>query len=178
MKDLEQNIVDAVRAYGLKQMLQDEEATIRANRSHAVRYRRLGWSTAAVVSIAALAFVLLALPTVNRMRSYADAYALSIREVGCSRGEPSLQGNELLLMQAAEAMAQGEWKQAANNAKEVMNALDDSIANEDEQELYEQAEWYYTLTLMHNGRYIKAHRLLRQIEKRQGIYASQAASLK
>jgi hypothetical protein len=175
MKDLEQNIVDAVRAYGLKMMLQDEEAAIRAQRIRNTRIRRLGWSSAAIVSIAALALVLLALPAIHHMQSYADAYAQSIREVGCSRGEPRLEGNELMLMQAAEAMAEGDWGSAEMYSEAVMTALEGSITSEDEQELYEQAEWYYALTLMHNGQYLKAQRLLRRIEQRQGIYAPQAA---
>lgn len=175
MKDLEQNIVDAVRAYGLKEMLRDEEAQIRANRIRTNRIRRLGWSSAAIMSIAALALLLIALPAMNRMRHYADNYAMAMQEVGCSRGEPNLEGNELLLMQAAEAMAEGDWNTAELFSETVMMALEGQINSEDEQELYEQAEWYYTITLMHSGQYLKAQRLLRRIEQRQGIYATQAA---
>ncbi len=178
MKDLEQNIVDAVRAYGLKEMLRDEEAAIRASRIRKLRFKHLGWSSAAIMGIAALALLLIALPTMNCMRHYADSYAKAIQEVGCSRGEPNLEGNELLLMQAAEAMAEGDWNTAERYSETVMMALEGQIATEDEQELYEQAEWYYTITLMHNGQYLKAHRILRRIEQRQGIYATQAAQVR
>lgn len=171
MMDLEQNIEEAVRACGLKEMLRDEEAHIRAQRTTKRRIRLIGWSSASLVSIAALALLLLALPTIHRMQSYADAYAMSIKEVGSSRGEARLEGNELMLQMAAEAMANGEWNTAAEYAEQVMMALDGQIASEDEQELYEQAEWYYALTLMHNGQYIKAQRLLKSIEQRNGVYA-------
>jgi len=178
MKDLEQNIAEIVRACALKEMLRDEEAQIRAQRTSARRIRRIGWSAASITAIAALALLLLALPTVRHMQAYADAYAMSIKEVGSSRGEARLEGNERMLQMAAEAMADGQWSEAAEYAEQVMTALDGQITTEDEQDMYEQAEWYYTLTLMHNGQYLKAQRQLRRIEQRNGIYAPMSEKIR
>ena len=58
MKDLEQNIAEIVRACALKEMLRDEEAQIRAQRTSARRIRRIGWSAASITAIAALALLL------------------------------------------------------------------------------------------------------------------------
>lgn len=171
--ELQQEIENAIRERGLREMLQKEEKRIR----HRKKVTKVTiWSLGSGSMISAIAAVILFFvvitPLAHQMQDYSLQYVAQV-EVGNLRGDNELAdklSNALLLMQ------NNEWEKASALVNEV---LEQTSGSQEEQmrDMYDNAEWLNAICLMHNGKVFKAKRLLRKIANSENHYSVQAAEL-
>ena len=171
--ELQQEIENAIRERGLREMLQKEEKRIR----HRQKITKVTiWSLGSGSVISAIAAVILFLivisPLAHQMQDYSSQYVAQV-EVGNLRGDNEIANklsNALLLMQNKE------WEKASAIVNEV---LEQTSGSQEEQmlDMYNNAEWLNAICLMHNGKVFKAKRLLRKIANSESYYSTQAAEL-
>ena len=171
--ELQQEIENAIRERGLREMLQKEEARIR----HRQKVTKVTiWSLGSGSMISAIAAVMLFFvvitPLAHQMQNYSSQYIAQV-EVGSLRGDNEIAdklSNALLLMHS------DDWEKASALVNEV---LEQTSGSQEEQirEMYDSAEWLKAICLMHNGKVFKAKRLLRKIANSESHYSEQAADL-
>lgn len=170
--DLQKDIENFIRERGLREMLVREESLLQRKQ----RGKRIAiWSLGGIVTTAVAALVILLLvvaPVARMMQEYSTAYVARI-EMGNLRG-----GNESAdrLDDALVLMQNGKWGDALVIVDNVLRLTADA---KDEQtcEMYENAEWLKAVCLMHDGKIIKAKRLLRKIADGESYYKQQASEL-
>ena len=170
---LQQEIENAIRERGLREMLQKEEARIR----HRLKVKKVTvWSLCGGSVITAIAAVLLLLlvvtPTVHIMQDYSTQYISQI-EVSSIRGG-NVQADAL--NEAILLMKQDEWAQASVIIDNIFNQTEDS---EEEQviEMHNEAEWLKAIYLMHEGEEDAATTLLKKIANSNSYYSAKAAEV-
>lgn len=171
--ELQQDIENAIRERGLRDMLLRKERHIRNE-------KRMGriviWSLSGGGLLTAVAatiiWLFVVVPVAQMMQDYSTGYVAQI-EMGNLRGENTyadMLGEALLLMQ------DDKWSDALAI---VDNVLRQTANEQDEQtcEMYENAEWLRTICLMHDGKVIRAKHLLRKIADSESYYKEQASEL-
>ncbi len=176
---MQKEIIRAIRERGLREQLQEQEKQMRANRAKKQRIIRLsGWSvgTFSMVAVLCIAFVLvpLAQTMVRLSTEYAQSITLSPARGGTS-DSPQTQ-----LEQVYSLVAQEHWSEASTLSQSLMETTataQNDLTPEECQEIYEQAQWLYTMCEMHQKHIFRAKRLLRQIAADGGRYANQAQAM-
>ncbi len=171
---LQIEIEDSIRERGLREMLQKEEFQIR--RKQRVKHITL-WSLGSgslVTAIAAVLLVLLVVAPVARvMQDYSTNYVAQV-EVSTMRG--SSNDYAAMLNNALVMMQNDEWHEANAIVDNVLRATANS-QEEQVREIYDNAEWLKAICLMHNGKVLKAKRLLRKIANGESHYKDIASEL-
>ena len=171
--ELQKEIILAIRRRSLKEILQGEEESIQKEKEdHHQRIKRikiwsLGGSTLmAMAAVLLLLFVLA--PVAQQMQDYSNQYISSI-EVNVTRGDvdqvQSLD-DAILLMQ------NDHWREAEQIIDGIYRKTE--LDKENQQETYYKAEWFKAICLMHEGKALRAKRLLRRIVNSDSTYSNQA----
>lgn len=171
--ELQQEIENAIRERGLREMLRKEEKRIR-HRQKITKVTIWSLGSGSVISViaAVILFLIVISPLAHQMQDYSSQYVAQV-EVGNLRGDNEIANklsNALLLMQNKE------WEKASAIVNEV---LEQTSGSQEEQmlDMYNNAEWLNAICLMHNGKVFKAKRLLRKIANSESHYSTQAAEL-
>lgn len=170
--ELEQDIELAIRERGLRQMLIREETRIRqAGQRRKVRIWALGGGGMLAVA-AVLMLVFTIVPVARQMQQYSMQYVANI-ETGAYRG-----GDELISMlsDAMDKMKLNQWREAEAIADDLLAQTADS-EDEYECDIRQSAEWIKALCLMHDGKVLRARRLLRHIAASDSYYSELAQEL-
>ena len=172
--NLDEEIILAIKARGLKEMLQREEQNIRARRR---RVRIALWSVGSsggFAIAAAIALLLVISPMANQMKQFSNDYVSGI-DISDFRGG-SLDGNQVLLLQSIRLMASDQWTDAKTNIDLVREQVDRS-SQEDQFDIIAQSDWLDALYWMHEGKVFKAKRLLKKISQSESPYSERAKEL-
>lgn len=170
--ELQKEIENAIRERGLREMLRKENERI--NRKKRVK-RITMWSLSGVFATAVAAVVLVLLivaPIARTMNDYSTHYVANL-SVGALRGDSEYADR---LNAALQSMQNGEWDEASVVLDELMEQtaggqIPSMI------DVYDSAEWFKALCLMHDGKVLKAKRLLHKIADSKSYYNVQAAEL-
>lgn len=170
--ELQKEIENAIRERGLREMLRKENERI--NRKKRVK-RITMWSLSGVFTTAVAAVVLVLLivaPIARTMNDYSTHYVANL-SIGALRGDSEYADR---LNAALQSMQNGEWDEASVVLDELMEQtaggqIPSMI------DVYDSAEWFKTLCLMHDGKVLKAKRLLHKIADSKSYYNVQAAEL-
>lgn len=170
--ELQKEIENAIRERGLREMLRKENERI--NRKKRVK-RITMWSLSGVFTTAVAAVVLVLLivaPIARTMNDYSTHYVANL-SIGALRGDSEYADR---LNAALQLMQNGEWDEASVVLDELMEQtaggqIPSMI------DVYDSAEWFKTLCLMHDGKVLKAKRLLHKIADSKSYYNVQAAEL-
>lgn len=171
--ELQQEIILAIQKQGLKEMLQKEEKHIRYK--HNVTKVTIlslsgGGFIAAMAAVLLLLFVIV--PTSRQMQDYSVQYVAQI-EVGNVRGENEIASQ---LSDAVMMMQKNDWDNATAIIDEVLEHTSNS-QEEQVRDMHDNALWLKALCLMHDGKVLKAKRILRKIANSENHYSEQAAEL-
>lgn len=170
--ELQKEIENAIRERGLREMLRKENERI--NRKKRVKWITM-WSLSGVFTTAVAAVVLVLLivaPIARTMNDYSTHYVANL-SIGALRGDSEYADR---LNAALQLMQNGEWDEASVVLDELMEQtaggqIPSMI------DVYDSAEWFKTLCLMHDGKVLKAKRLLHKIADSKSYYNVQAAEL-
>lgn len=170
--ELQKEIENAIRERGLREMLRKENERI--NRKKRVK-RITMWSLSGVFTTAVAAVVLVLLivaPIARTMNDYSTHYVANL-SIGALRGDSEYADR---LNAALQSMQNGEWDEASVVLDELMEQtaggqIPSMI------DVYDSAEWFKALCLMHDGKVLKAKRLLHKIADSKSYYNVQAAEL-
>ncbi|MGN0187292.1 MAG: hypothetical protein ACI392_06045 [Paludibacteraceae bacterium] len=168
---LQKNIETAIRERGLRDMLRKEESHIRQKqRIKRIVLWSLGGSGLLTAIAAALCLLLVIAPMAQMMQNYSTTYVSQV-SVGASRGN-----NEYatMLNEALVLMQNDKWDDASNKIDEVLQQTMD-CRDKQTLEIRETAEWLEAVYLMHEGKVIKAKRLLQKIANSDSYYSVQAS---
>ena len=179
---LQKQIEDTIRERGLREMLKKDETDIRQKEETDIRRKRhikriTLWSLGGGSMVTAIAAVLLLLlvvaPMARMMQDYSNNYVEQI-EIGKTRSYRDYDSNRL--NNAIRQMKNNEWDEA--NAI-IDNVLQKTAGSQEEQvrEIYDNAEWLKAICLMHDGKVIKAKRLLRKIANSESSFSHQAKEI-
>lgn len=177
--ELQKEIIRAIRERGLREQLQEQEKLMRASRAKKQRIIRLsGWSmgTLSMVAVLCIAFVLV--PVAQTMVRLSTNYAQSI-ELSASRGG-SADSPQTRLDQVYGLVSQERWSEASPIALSLLEKTtlsQEGLDTEECDEVFEQAQWLYTMCEMHQRHIFRAKRLLKQIATNGGHYAEQAQAI-
>lgn len=171
--ELQKEIENAIRERGLREMLQKEEYHIRQKQ----RKRRVAiWTFVGGGLVTAIAAVILAfvvvIPMAQIMQDYSNSY-VSQMTIGETRGNnehATLLNNALVLMQ------KGAWDDASAIVDDVFEQTADAHM-EQIVEIHNNAEWLQVICLMHDGKILRAKRLLQKIALSDSYYRTQAIEL-
>lgn len=176
---MQKEIIQAIRERGLREQLQEQEKQMRADRARKQRFIRLsGWSIGTFSMVAALCIAFVLVPIAQTMVRLSTNYAQGI-SLSPSRGGTS-DSPQAQLEQVYSLVLQERWSEAAPIAHSLMEPTavsQDDLTPEECQEIYEQAQWLYTLCEMHQKHIFRAKHLLRQIAAGGGHYAEQAQAM-
>lgn len=170
--ELQKEIENAIRERGLREMLRKENERI----SRKKRAKRITmWSLSGVFATAVAAVVLVLLivaPIARTMNDYSTHYVANL-SIGALRGDSEYADR---LNAALQSMQNGEWDEASVVLDELMEQtaggqIPSMI------DVYDSAEWFKALCLMHDGKVLKAKRLLHKIADSKSYYNVQAAEL-
>ena len=178
--DLQKEIIIAIQARGLKECLQQKEQQIRSQRIRTKRIIKLsswGISSSVVAAIVVLAVILT--PMAKIMKTESIEYAASIT-IPTTRGVND-QSDELQnqLFFVYSYISQNQFDQANEFALQLIEQIQSSqqeITTETK-EILDQAQWLHTICEMHNGKVLKAKKLLKQIANSDGCYAEDAQAV-
>lgn len=177
--ELQKDMIMAIRERGLREQLQEQEKQMRTRRAKTQRIIRLsGWSAGALSMVAVLCLVLILVPVAQTMVSLSTGYAQSL-EIAPARGGAT-DTPQTELEQVYTLLAQGQWSEATPKARALMEQTSvpsEELCEEERQEMYEQAQWLYTMCEMHQQHIFRAKRLLKQIAASNGYYANQAKTM-
>lgn len=170
--ELQKEIENAIRERGLREMLRKENERI--NRKKRVKWITM-WSLSGVFTTAVAAVVLVLLivaPIARTMNDYSTHYVANL-SIGALRGDSEYADR---LNAALQLMQNGEWDEASVVLDELMEQtaggqIPSMI------DVYDSAEWFKALCLMHDGKVLKAKRLLHKIADSKSYYNVQAAEL-
>lgn len=170
--ELQKDIENAIRERGLREMLRKENERINRKK----RAKRITmWSLSGVLATAVAAVVLVLLivaPIARTMNDYSTHYVANL-SIGALRGDSEYADR---LNAALQSMQNGEWDEASVVLDELMEQtaggqIPSMI------DVYDSAEWFKALCLMHDGKVLKAKRLLHKIADSKSYYNVQAAEL-
>ncbi len=177
--ELQKDMITAIRERGLREQLKEQEKQMRARRAKKQRiYRLSGWSAGALSVAAVLCLVLNLVPVAQTMVSLSTDYAQSI-VIAPARGGAT----DALLTELEHIyllLAQEQWAEAAPKAHSLMEQTSvpsKELCEEERQDIYEQAQWLYTMCEMHQRHIFRAKRLLKQIAAGNGYYADRAKAM-
>lgn len=177
--ELQRDMITAIRERGLREQLQEQEQQMRARRAKTQRIIRLsGWSAGALSMVAVLCLALILVPVAQTMVSLSTGYAQSL-EIAPARGGAT-DTHQTELEQIYTLLAQGQWIEATPKACALMEQTSvpcGELCEEERQEIYEQAQWLYTICEMHQKHIFRAKRLLKQIAADNGYYSDQAKTM-
>ena len=169
---LEEEIILAIKARGLKEMLQREEQKIRTRRRH-VRIALWSIGSTGGFTIAAAIAVLFVLSSVaDQMIEYSKEFVNGVSSSSNYRGG-SLDENQTLLLESISLMADGNWTEAKEKIDFVCEHVDQS-SQEDQNDIIAQSDWLTALYWMHEGKVFKARRLLKKISQSESPYRENA----
>lgn len=177
--ELQKDLITAIRERGLREQLKEQEQQMRARRAEKQRiYRLSGWS-AGILSMAAVWCLVLSLvPVAQTMVRLSTDYVQSIVIAPARGGATDTPQTELEYIYTL--LAQEQWVEAAPKAYALMEQTSvpsEELCEEERQEIYEQAQWLYTMCEMHQRHIFRAKRLLKQIAAGNGYYADQAKAM-
>ncbi len=177
--ELQRDMITAIRERGLREQLQEQERQMRARRAKTQRIIRLsGWSAGALSMVAVLCLALILVPVAQTMVSLSSGYAQSLEFAPVRGGATDTPQTEL--EQIYTLLAQGQWSEATPKACALMEQTSvpcGELCEEERQEVYEQAQWLYTICEMHQKHIFRAKRLLKQIAADNGYYSDQAKTM-
>lgn len=165
--ETQKEIIMAIRARGLREMLQRETARRRTARKWRKALAWTGGGATSFAAAAAIALLVVFTPMSRQMYDHSNQFAIQVQEVSVSRGGLGL------LDEAYAAICAGDWKQADKIANDIMCQTPKDATGEQQDE-YEQAQWVHVQYLMQTKHPIQARRLLRQIAESGGSYSSRA----
>lgn len=171
--ELQKEIELAIQERGLREMLKKEEARIRQRE---LTKRVVIWSIGSGSVITALAAVMLLLfvvaPVARLMQDMSSQYVAQV-EIGQLRGEDP---DAYTLSNALSLMQANEWEQASQIVDDMyaqtVNPQDEASIS-----MHEDAEWLKAICLMHDGKVMKAKRLLRKIANSESPYSEMASEM-
>ncbi len=177
--ELQRDMITAIRERGLREQLQEQERQMRARRAKTQRIIRLsGWSAGALSMVAVLCLALILVPVAQTMVSLSSGYAQSLEFAPVRGGATDTPQTEL--EQIYTLLAQGLWSEATPKACALMEQTSvpcGELCEEERQEVYEQAQWLYTICEMHQKHIFRAKHLLKQIAADNGYYSDQAKTM-
>lgn len=153
----------------------DEQTSDKQPRKRARRWKIAGISVASIAVAAAICLCIVLVPAMRTMQQLSTQFAQSIT-IEPMRGT-MLDPIETQLEQLYQCVASEQWSEAAPIARSLMEQTAQPLPtmySEECREIYEQAQWLYTLCEMHQGHIFRAKRLLRQIADDGGLFAPQA----
>lgn len=171
--ELQKEIELAIQERGLREMLQREEARIRSKqRIRRITLWSVGGGSLTTAVAAAMTMMLVVAPVAQQMQSYSNQYVAQV-EVGGLRGDDECADK---LNRALLLMQDGRWSDASAIIEDVLRQTANS-QDEQVREMRDNAQWLKAVCLMHEGKVMKAKRLLRQIANSDSPYSQQAAEL-
>ena len=177
--ELQKNLITAIRERGLREQLKEQERQMRTRRAKKQRiYRLSGWSTGILSMAAVWCLVLSLVPLAQTMVRLSTNYAQSIVIAPTRGGATDTLQTELEHIYIL--LAQEQWAEAAPKAQTLMEQTSvpcEDLCEEERQEIYEQAQWLYTMCEMHQKHIFLAKRLLKQIAAGNGYYAGKAEAM-
>ena len=153
----------------------DEPTSDKQPRKRARRWKIAGISVASIAVAAAICLCIVLVPAMRTMQQLSTQFAQSIT-IEPMRGT-MLDPIETQLEQLYQCVASEQWSEAAPMARSLMEQTAQplpTMSSEECREIYEQAQWLYTLSEMYQGHIFRAKRLLRQIADDGGLFAPQA----
>jgi hypothetical protein len=175
--DLQKEIIIAIQARGLKECLQQKEQQIRSQRLRTKRIITLsswGISSSFVAAIVVLAMILT--PMAKIMKTESSEFVASIT-IPTTRGVND-QSDELQnqLFFVYSYIYQNQFDQANELALQLIDQIQSSQQKitPETKEILDQAQWLHTICEMHNGKVLKAKKLLKQIANSDSYYAERA----
>ena len=181
--ELQKDIELAIQERGLREMLQREEERLRAESNDdqppieiaASKHRGPLWiigSVATTAIAASITMMLIIAPVAQQMQSFSNQYVAEV-QAGNLRGNNKCAE---MLNSALQSMQSDDWSTASATVDDVLRQTADS-PEAPIRELHAHAQWLKALCLMHDGKVLKARRLLRQIANSDSPYSEQAAEL-
>ena len=171
--ELQQQIELAIRERGLREMLQRKEKQIRRKqRIRQITLWSLGGGSLTTAIAAAMTMMLVIAPVAQQMQHYSNQYVAQV-EVGSLRGDDTWAD---MLNGALLSMQNDDWQNASAVIDDVLRRTADA-SDEQNAEIHAHAQWLKALCLMHDGKVLKAKRLLRQIAHSDSPYSEKAAEL-
>lgn len=155
--------------------LSNEPTLEKQPRKRARRWKIAGISVASIAVAAAICLCIVLVPAMRTMQQLSTQFAQSIT-IEPMRGAIS-DSVKTQLEQLYQYVASEQWSEAAPIAHSLMEQTAEplpTMSSEECREIYEQAQWLYTLCEMHQGHLFRAKRLLRQIADDGGLFAPQA----
>lgn len=155
--------------------LSDEPTSDKQPRRRARRWKIAGISVASIAVAAAICLCIVLVPAMRTMQQLSTQFAQSITIEHIRGAVPG--PVETQLEQLYQLVASEQWREAAPIAHSLMEQTAEplpTMSPEECREIYEQAQWFYTLCEMHQGHLFRAKRLLRQIADDGGLFATQA----
>ena len=178
--DLQKEIIIAIQARGLKECLQQKEQQIRSQRIRTKRIIKLsswGISSSFVAAIVVLAMILT--PMAKIMKTESSEFVASIT-IPTTRGV-NYQSDELQnqLFFVYSYISQNQFDQANELALRLIDQIQSSQQKitPETKEIFDQAQWLHTICEMHNGKVLKAKKLLKQIANSDSYYATNAQNV-
>lgn len=153
----------------------DEPTSEKQPRRRARRWKIAGISVASIAVAAAICLCIVLVPAMRTMQQLSTQFARSITIEHIRGAVPG--PVETQLEQLYQLVASEQWREAAPVARSLMEQTAEplpTMSPEECREIYEQAQWFYTLCEMHQGHIFRAKRLLRQIADDGGLFATQA----
>ena len=167
--ELQREIENTIRERGFREMLQKEEVHIR--QKERVKKVALWGGSGVITTVAAVVLLLLLVaPAAHIMRDYSTTYVTQMEIYG-SRGGTI--GYADALNSALLLMQDDKWDEASYMIDEVLQQTK-GAQDEPTREIYENAEWLKAVYLMHDGKVIRAKRLLRKIADSESFYKGKA----
>lgn len=170
--NLDEEIILAIKARGLKEMLQREEQKIRTRRRHVrIALWSIG-STGGFTIAAAIAVLFVLSPVADQMIKFSEEYVNGVSSFSNFRGG-SLDENQTLLIKSISLMADDNWTEAKEKIDFVSEHVGQS-SQEDQIDIIDQCDWLTALYWMHEGKVFKARRLLKKISQSESSYRENA----
>lgn len=171
--ELQKEIELAVQERGLREMLQREEARIRSKqRIRRITLWSVGGGSLTTAVAAAMTMMLVVAPVAQQMQSYSNQYVAQV-EVGDLRGGDTWAD---MLNGALLSMQNDDWQNASAVIDDVLCRTADA-PEPSVREQHAHAQWLKAVCLMHEGKVMKAKRLLRQIANSDSPYSEKATEL-
>lgn len=175
--ELQKEIIHAIRRRGFREMVAKElkkieaEEAEKAHRRKKIAYWSLGGS--GMMAIAAVMLMLLVIaPMARQMQDCSNMYIAQSMHSENYRGDAEF---EPPLDHALQLMQADQWNEAETIINDVYQRPHDSSV--DQQKSHDEAEWLKAIYLMHDGKAIRAKRLLEKIAKSNSPYSASAEAV-
>ena len=177
--ELQQEIITAIQARGLKETLKQKEIELRTRhkkKQHIQRVLRISSLTIVASVVAATILVTMILtPMAKIMTAESIKYAKTIT-ISPTRGAVT-NDLQMQLFAVYNNVSLNQFKQAKKDAKQLIKQLQHppkTLNTEEVKDIYDQALWLQTICEMNQGHVFRAKKLLLQIANSDSHYASQA----